>query len=457
MLKQIFFLCVIFSLLSTQAYSTVSQDWEKHVIGQQNSPIYLYVKDMDEDKDLDVASTTNLHPGLYNSEVAWFRNLDKGDSWEKFIISSSDPSTDPITNATGIVVSDVDGDGVDDVAVATGRVTKIEGNVYWFKAPESLTGEWQIFQVDPEPENSYFKIYTIDANEDGLEDILVGGSQGAFLFINPGTPVQEGATWEKISLSDETGSSLYLDDINGDGKIDIINSHLGSKENEYMGNVSWFDMCYEEGKVIFDRTWIDKELHRAFDVCSMDVNGDLKKDVIVTNFNVRSPYVATIFWYEAPSSRSDSWTQHIVAEYNGTDIYTGDINGDGKMDVVVSGIFEISWFEPRRKNDGIQWTRNMIDDDISAPGDISLDDLDGDGDLDVVVAGMGEDQMIWYENKMPKPTVCPIKFLLGEDSPHLLALRTFRDNYLLAMPGGKWLVESYYAYSEVIVGYLRGP
>jgi len=81
--------------------------------------------------------------------------------------------------------------------------------------------------------------------------------------------------------------------------------------------------------------------------------------------------------------------------------------------------------------------------------------LDGDGDLDVVVTGLQEDQMIWYENKIPRPNVCPLEFLLGEDSPHLLTFRTVRDNYLVAMPGGKWVIESYYTYSEVMVGFLR--
>jgi len=38
------------------------------------------------------------------------------------------------------------------------------------------------------------------------------------------------------------------------------------------------------------------------------------------------------------------------------------------------------------------------------PADISLNDMDGDGDLDVVLAGMGENQIIWYENKLDDNT-----------------------------------------------------
>ena len=53
-------------------------------------------------------------------------------------------------------------------------------------------------------------------------------------------------------------------------------------------------------------------------------------------------------------------------------------------------------------NGDIQWVEHLIDDKIILPGDISLDDIDEDGDLDLVVAGMGENQVIWYENKISK-------------------------------------------------------
>ena len=160
---------------------------------------------------------------------------------------------------------------------------------------------------------------------------------------------------------------------------------------------------------------------------------------------------------EAPPFGSELWTQHIVAEYNSTDIYTGDINNDGKVDLIVSGLFidEISWFEHKVETGEIKWTQHLIDDEISLPGDIALNDFDGDGDLDIVIAGMGENQIIWYENKIPKPTVCPLEFLLGKDSPHLSTFRTIRDNYLVEIPGGKWMVASYYDHSPEMVGYLK--
>jgi len=446
MVKKIFFLCVIFSWLSTQAHSTVSQDWEKHIISDQSSPIYLYVKDMDGDNDLDVVSTTNRHPFTWDSEVAWFRNnIDQGTPWDKFVISSSAPEDNPLTNTNGIIIVDIDKDGNEDVVVGTGKVTENIGSVYWFKAPQDPTGVWQRYGVEVDADNSYFKIYTMDVNKDEMEDIIVGGRQIAVIFINPGNPAQAGATWEKIPIDEETGSSIYLDDVNGDGKTDIVNSFLH-------GNVSWIDVDYVDGEVVFERTMIEEDLDYAFDVNCMDVNGDLNKDVLVSTLSIEG-----LYWYEAPANSRDPWVQHIVSPtYNGTDIYTGDINGDKKIDCIVSSAHNdtLSWFEYKEEDGEVKWTENIIDDYVDDPGDVSLDDLDNDGDLDIVVTGLREDQMIWYENKMPKPSVCPLEFLMGADSPHLLTFRMVRDNYLVAMPGGKWVIGSYYAYSEVIVEYL---
>jgi len=154
---------------------------------------------------------------------------------------------------------------------------------------------------------------------------------------------------------------------------------------------------------VFNRTVIDANLDNAFDVNCLDVNGDLKKDVLVTVFTE-----PTIYWYENPSTPGDAWIQHLVTNtYAASDIYTGDIDQDGRTDFLGSGLwdYKISWFDYRWENGQALWTEHLIDDNINEPGDNSLNDLDGDGDLDVVVCGLKDDQMIWYENKITPPTV----------------------------------------------------
>jgi hypothetical protein len=236
----------------------------------------------------------------------------------------------------------------------------------------------------------------MDVNNDGLKDLVVGGRQGVVIFINPGSPAQQGVVWQKVSLPQGMGSSIYLDDLNGDGRLDIVNTLLH-------GNVSWVDVLYQGGEFLFNRTMIDSNLDNAFDVNCLDVNGDSKKDVLVSNFGLPN-----IYWYENPTSPGDPWIQHLITStYLGTDIYTGDINKDGRGDFVASGLndMRIAWFEYTWENGQAVWTEHLIDDNINQPGDNSLNDLDGDGDLDVVVCGLMDDQMIWYENKFAPPTV----------------------------------------------------
>ena len=392
MIKKLVYAGIAFCLLLLLISSPFSADWEKHVIGDQSSPIYLFVKDMDGDSDPDVASTTNRHPLKWNSEIAWFRNnLNQRREWDTYIVSPATPEEKPITNTNGIAVADIDKDGLEDIVVGTGMVSNRIGSVHWFKAPIEPTGKWQRHDIEVGAANSYFKIYTMDINNDTMEDIIVGGRQGAVLFVNPGDPIKAGATWEKITFPEGMGGSFYLDDLSGDGKTDLLNSN--SK-----GHVSWVRVACEDGKIIFDQTVIDDDLERAFDINCMDINGDDKKDVIVTVLN--QPH---IYWYEAPVNKGDPWIQHVLSDsFSGTDIYAGDINRDRKTDLVVSGAFvdQLVWFEYRSAGGHILWTEHMIDDNINDPGDVSLNDMDSDGDLDVVVTGLREDQMLWYENKI---------------------------------------------------------
>lgn len=431
----------------------VERGWEKHVIGDQTTPIYLYVDDIDGDGNLDVAATSNMHPNGINSEVAWYRNNGSPTDWEKIIISSDNADLDPIWGAAGIVVSDIDGDGNKDVAVVTGNVINPKGDVYWFKAPTDPTaGPWQRFTLETGAADSYFKVYTMDANGDGTQDIIAGGNRGAFMFLNPGNPDQSGALWTKLALPPETGSSVYLDDINGDGKTDIVNSHTGS--SDYTANLSWIDVTSTAGEFTptCDITMIDSDLPKAFDVNTLDVNEDGKKDVAVSIF--QQPL---IYWYEQPATSGAPWIQHFISDYDGTDMYTGDIDGNGKSDLIISGLFgnKISWFSSRWINNDAIWTEHVLDDNCTLPGDISLSDVDNDGDLDVVVAGMGTNQIIWYENKLNEQEGCLLSYVMGNDSPRLESFRNIRDTAMVTIPGGSRLVAAYYDYSPALIQCIK--
>jgi hypothetical protein len=152
-----------------------------------------------------------------------------------------------------------------------------------------------------------------------------------------------------------------------------------------------------------------------------DINGDGRADILTPKG-----------WLEAPPDpRSGDWTFHPDWQDNTTQfgfMYAVDLNGDGRNDVLTTNAhgYGVFWLEQGQNG---QWTRHTIDDSWSQGHASTLIDLNHDGRLDLVtgkryMAHNGRDPgereplgVYWYEHRPAPAGTGPGAQGRGSDAP----------------------------------------
>jgi len=118
-----------------------------------------------------------------------------------------------------------------------------------------------------------------------------------------------------------------------------------------------------------------------------DVNGDGRPDAATgaKGGPHATPGTGDYFaWWEAPADPTQVREKHLVAkdQSGATNIHPADVNGDGKVDFIVSRGHGrgIVWFESPN------WQEHIIHATMKEPHCLVVIDFDGDGDIDAATA-----------------------------------------------------------------------
>lgn len=214
-----------------------------------------------------------------------------------------------------------------------------------------------------------------DINRDGRLDIVSGENW----YENP--------SWTKRRFREINFTNNYVDafsdlivDVTGDGYPDIVTVSWFAKK------IAWWK---NPGKT--KMAWVEQEIDKGFPnefafLVDIDNDGNAR-ELLPQSGDAKFP----LAWYEV---KDGAWVKHVVSPQSyGHGIGAGDVNGDGRTDILTPK----GWFEAPADPRKGAWKHHPDWDEKAHLSFLHVADINEDGKADVVTSNAHDYGIFWME------------------------------------------------------------
>jgi len=373
-----------FNLFGSHPFSAAAPArFVEHTIATDlNGGYQVVVADINHDGKPDLIAVAS---GM--KELIWFENP----GWQRHIIVGN------VSNPINCAVSDIDGDGIPEIALAhafSPEAASSVGIVSLLRHRGDPSQPWEMIEIDRL--STSHRLRWVDINGDGKKVLFNAPLTGALAK----QPDYKGAvplviyrppTWKREVISEELEGVLHgvlITDWDKDGREDILTAGFqGVDLFSLVKNKRWQRTRIVSGN--------PEPLPRSGS--SEIAVGRLGNERFLATIE---PWHGNQVVVYHPQGKG--WERQVIDTTlnDGHVLLTADLNKDGRDEIIAGyrGRGRSVYIYSADDSTGRRWSRQILDDGGIGAAGCAVADLNGDGRPDVVCVGTATTNLKWYEN-----------------------------------------------------------